>query len=158
MSKSFGSRTPSGLHRYVQHLRGLFHFPVAHRHPSIVRLPENRHAHRPGHRLLEQLQPFRTKRDRFIGDPGYVASWPCEALDQTDADGLADKSHHDRDRRGCLLGGVGRWPSYRYDRVNFEPNEFASQPGEPIPFGVGPPAQVDDILPLDVAELLEGLA
>jgi hypothetical protein len=43
-------------------------------------------------------------------------------------------------------------------RFDFEPYELSREPGEPILLRIGPPAQVDDVLRLDVAELLEGLA
>src|SRR5437899_1234598 len=37
-------------------------------------------------------------------------------------------------------------------------DEVAREPGKPILLGLGPPAQVDDVLRLDVAELLESLS
>ena len=153
-----GLTDAEGLYRYVKYLRRLFHLLVAQRHPAIGGVPENRDARRLGHRFLEELQTFRAQLGGLIGDPRHVSSWPREALDQADGVGVTDLSQHDRDRRGCLLGGLGRRPSDRDDRVNVESDQFGSETGKPIPLGLRPPTQVDNVLLLDVAELLEGLA
>ena len=146
------------LHRDVKPLRGLLHVPVAQRHPPVVRVPEHRDPRRLRHRFGEELEALRTELHGLIGDAGHVAAGPREARDQADAFGVTDEGQHDRDRRGRVLGRRGRRASHGDDDVHLELDQLGRERGKALLLGVGPPAEVHDVLRLDVAQIPERLS
>jgi len=87
---------------------------------------------RPRNCLFEQLKPFRMQFGIEIGRSSDISARPREAGNESRRDGIAGHRHHDRNRRGCLLGCAGTWSSAGHDNVNLRANELGRQARQPI--------------------------
>ena len=98
---------------------------------GISRIPEEGYARDAGHDFLAQLQRFRCDFEGWVqGGPRDVASRSRQAGDEPAKHGVRDPYHHNRDRRGHLLGGLARRRALGNQDVNLETNQFEREVGE----------------------------
>jgi hypothetical protein len=103
--------------------------------------------------FLKELQAFPGEVDVGEDESGDVPARSREADDQTTPDGVAPRSHHDRDRFGRGRGGTGDGiAAVGHDDVNWEPDEFGRQLGQTLELAVREPELEGDILALDIAQ------
>ena len=58
--------------------------------------------------LSQEFESLTSKIGRLGGQPGDIAVWARETIDQAAADRVARRCEDDRDERCCLLGGCDR--------------------------------------------------
>ena len=96
------------------------------------RVPEHGDASDSGHRFLEQLQPLAVKLGADDRQPRDVAARAARGWRRARSHGVAASGHHDRDRRGRLLGRRTRGRAGGDDDVHLEADELRRQLGKPF--------------------------
>lgn len=74
------------------------------RDKRIVGIDERSKACGSRQQLVQEPEPFRTKLDANVDDPGGVAARMVEASDQASFHGIGADDEDDGDRHGCRLG------------------------------------------------------
>src|SRR5262245_2857976 len=91
--------------------------------------PEHSQAGQGRKNLLQQLQAFGRQFGRKKAGACDVSSWPREAGDEPSSDRVANGSHHNGDRLGCLSRRVGGLRSGGQDDVDLALNELGGECG-----------------------------
>jgi hypothetical protein len=161
--KPFSSWSPSPashdwLQRESKRLGRSLHFtdpgPVA----RVGRIPQDRDAGDARQQLLQQLEPLCVDLGRHRGRPRDVPSGAGDARDDPGGDGIADRSHDDREgSRSLFRGESGRCASRNND-VDLETDRLRDKRWVAIIATLCPSVLDHDVLALDVAEIAQFLA
>ena len=143
------------IDRDTEQLRRALDRPVTQRHRRIPRVPEHRHASGRRHSLPQDLEPLGAQHRRLVVDACDVSARAGQACDKAGLDHVAGIDDDDWKGacRSLRSSGCGR--SLRNDQVDPQAQDVGDKPRQFFRLRRGPPALVDDVLALVVAQLLQ---
>ena len=126
---------------------------------SIGRIDEHGHASRSGYQLTQEFQALRYQLARDKIDTRHITARPREACDQAKPDRVIADGEHNGDCRSRRLGGARHGGALDCgDHADSSAHQFGRQRRQPIVLILGPAVFDGDVLALDIAGVLEGLA
>jgi hypothetical protein len=111
-----------------------------------------------GNQLLEQVQLLPDQVGGHERSPRDVPPGARKAGDESNAYGIQNERHDDRDRPGRLLGGLGRFPTLGDDDVHLQAHQVGREGWVPIILALGPSGLDGDVPTVLIAQLAQALA
>src|SRR5215472_16843940 len=124
---------------------------------EVVRIPEEGDAGDARNEFLEELHSLVGHFRAEDGIASHVCARPRQARHESRPHGIANRDHHNRNRRGRFPGGSSCGATVADDDIDRKACEIPRDRGEPIGLPLGRPIFEDNIPAFDVTKVAQFL-